>query len=71
MKDKTNTYFNGSRYADPTAHEALKPIIRDENILDKRVNDLIHTLKYIADLAGFDLLCRIEVKDRKTGKEFR
>ena len=46
-------------------------IIRDEDEQQKRVNTLIFVLKYITRLAGFELLNRIEIKDRKTGREYR
>lgn len=62
---------NGEGYADPTAYEGLKPIIQEEAEQQKRVNTLIFVLKYIIRLAGFDLLNRIEIKDKKTGREYR
>ena len=62
---------NKEGYPDPTAYEGLKPIIRDEDEQQKRVNTLIFVLKYITRLAGFELLNRIEIKDRKTGREYR
>lgn len=63
--------YNASGCADPTAYEALKPIIREENQLEGKVAFLIKILKYIINESGFDLLSRIEIKDRKTGREFR
>lgn len=62
---------NGEGYADPTAHAALEPIIREEAEAQKRFNGLIFVLKYIIHAAGFDLLNRIEIRDRKTGREYR
>lgn len=62
---------NSSGYSDPTAYLGTKPIIRAENEQSKRVTDLIGVLKYIIDAAGFDLLARIEIRDRKTGREYR
>lgn len=50
---------------------APKNIIRDEDEQQKRVNTLIFVLKYITRLAGFELLNRIEIKDRKTGREYK
>lgn len=46
-------------------------IIREEDEQQKRLNTLIFVLKYIIRLAGYDLLNRIELKDRKTGREYR
>lgn len=67
----TKPWQNSEGYSDPTAYEGLKPIIRDEDEQQKRVNTLIFVLKYITRLAGFELLNRIEIKDRKTGREYR
>lgn len=62
---------NSEGYSDPTAYNGTRSIIREENEQAKRVTVLIGTLKTIIDLAGFDLLARIEVRDRKTGREYR
>lgn len=62
---------NSSGYSDPTAYLGTKAIIREENEHQKRVTTLIGVLKYIIDAAGFDLLARIELRDRKTGREYR
>lgn len=62
---------NAEGYSDPTAGAALSNILREENEQQKRVTALIGVLKYIIDAAGFDLLERIELRDRKTGREYR
>lgn len=62
---------NSSGYSDPTAYLGTRQIIREENAQQKRVAELIGVLKYIIDAAGFDLLARIELKDRKSGREYR
>ncbi len=62
---------NGEGYADPTAYEGLKSVIREDAEQQKRLNTLIFVLKYMIGLAGFELLNRIELKDRKTGREYR
>ncbi|RKJ79310.1 hypothetical protein D7X33_08220 [Butyricicoccus sp. 1XD8-22] len=66
-----NPWKNAEGYTDPTAYEGLKPIIREETEQQKRVNALIYVLKYIIRAAGFELLNRIEIKDSKTGREYR
>ena len=66
-----NPKYNNEGYADPTAYEGLKPIIWEEDEQQKRLNTLIFVLKYIIRLAGYDLLNRVELKDKKTGKEYR
>lgn len=62
---------NREGYADLTAYEALKAIDRQESEQQRKVNALVGVLKYIINAAGFDLLARIELKDRQTGKEYR
>ena len=62
---------NGEGYADPTAYDALAPIVRQETETEKRANVLIKTLKSIIALAGFELIGRIVVRDVKTRREFK
>ena len=62
---------NGEGYADPTAYAALSPVIQADAELEKRSNTLIKTLKYIIGLAGFELISRIEIRDLRTGREFK
>ena len=62
---------NGEGYNDPTAFLGIQAVIRSESEPQKRSNTLIFVIKYIIDAAGYDLLNRIEVKDRKSGKEYR
>lgn len=62
---------NAEGYSDPTAGTAMSNILREENEQQRRVSSLIKELKIIIDDAGFDLLARIEIRDRKTGREYR
>lgn len=62
---------NNEGYDDPTACHGTKNIIREEDEQQKRLNTLIFVLKYIIRLAGFELLNRIELKDRRSGREYR
>jgi len=62
-----NPRLNSSGCKDLTAYEAVKNITKDE----KRAHALIKILKYIIDLAGFDLIERIQLKNKSTGKEFK
>lgn len=62
---------NNEGYDGPTAYHGTKNIIREEDEQQKRLNTLIFVLKYIIRLAGFELLNRIELKDRRSGKEYR
>jgi hypothetical protein len=46
-------------------------IWKEEQELDKKVHNLINVLKFIIDWAGFELISRIEIRDKKTRKEFK
>lgn len=62
---------NAEGYADPTAYNAMRNIDREENEQVKRVSALVSVLKYVIDAAGFDLVNRIELRDRSTGKLYK
>ena len=67
-----NPIFNSSGCKDLTAYYAIDNVIKEEKELDKRVHNLINVLKFIIiDWAGFELIGRIEIRDKKTRKEFR
>lgn len=55
----------------PTAYAALKAVGQEEAEQQQRVSALVRVLKYIIDAAGFDLLNRVELKDRRTGRVYR
>lgn len=63
--------YNASGCADPTAHDALLPMVQADAALEARTTRLIKALKSLIDLAEYDLVARIEVRDRKTGRIFR
>ena len=58
---------NASGYPDPTAYQAIQAA--DEQA--KRFDGVIRVLKYIIGLAGFELISRIEIRDKRTGREWR
>lgn len=68
---KKNPYYNSEGYPDPTAYHGTKNIIREDAELERKVAELIKTLKFIIRLADFELIERIAIKDNKTGREFR
>lgn len=63
----TDPRKNDKGYPDPTPYKAIKNIEKEED----RLRKLIRTIRYICDLAGFDIEGRIILIDRKTGKEWR
>ena len=67
---------NQEGYADPTATIAVGHVVREQNEIErheseKRAYDLIKVLKYIIRSADFELTERIQIRDTKTGREYR
>jgi hypothetical protein len=71
MGSGKNPRCNNEGYADPTAYEALRPIIAADTALENKVKFLIKVLKFISAEAGFIVLNRIELQDRHSGRVFR
>lgn len=66
-----NPRFNDSGCYDPTAYEALKPIIKDDAILENKAHNLVNTLKFVVEWAGFEFIGRIQIRHKKSGREFK
>lgn len=68
-------YRNIEGYPDPTAGEAIGTLTKEERKEERErnaaVTSLITILKQIISLAGFELVGRIVLKDKETGKEYR
>lgn len=73
IKDKDNPIRNQEGYMDLTRHDAVENITREEREKRERarVTKLVHTVFYICNVAGFDVVDRIVLKDRKTGRVWR
>ena len=69
--EQYNPRKNSEGYSDPTAYYGMKDLIREEELMDKQVNDLVHIIKTTCNLAGYEVIGRIQFKHKKTGKEFR
>ena len=64
-------FYNSSGYKDLTAGNAIKHVAKNEQEVDKRAADAVHICKRLIDIAGFELIGRIELKDKKTGIEYK
>lgn len=66
---------NSSGYPDPTAGTAWSNIRRGERQQEAErmavISNLIPVMKQTAELAGFEVVGRITLKDKATGKEYR
>lgn len=66
-----NPYLNAEGYADPTAYYGMKDVIKEEAELDRRAYDLVKVLKFIIRTAGFELIERVQIRDLKSGREYK
>lgn len=71
MSDKSKPWNNESGYHDPTSYEALKPIITEDNYIERTAHNLVNTCKFIAEWAGFEFIGRIQIRHKKSGREFK
>ena len=63
---------NAEGYADPTAYNAIKKVSAEgPEPFDDKVITIIKALKFIIAERGLELVARIELRDRKTGRFFR
>ena len=74
MGNNGKPWLNDSGCPDPTAYEAMKHIQCEEkrlNRVDSDAHTVVTTIKNILDLAGFELVERIQIRHKKSGKIFR
>lgn len=69
-------YKNADGYSDPTPGEAMSNIRREQRQQEAAerlavISRLIPVMKQTAELAVFEVVGRITLKDKETGKEFR
>ena len=64
------TFYNASGCKDPTAGRAISEITKEEREVDKRAKDAIQSCKWVLDCKGFELIGRIQIRDKKTGREY-
>lgn len=69
-------YKNAEGYIDPTPGEAMSNIRREQRQQEVAerlavISRLIPVLKQTAELAGFEVVGRITLRDKETGKEYR
>lgn len=62
---------NNEGYHDPTAYGGMKDVVREEAEQDAALHKLMHHIRYIAGLAGFDISSRITFTHKKSGKLFK
>jgi hypothetical protein len=68
---KSSPFFNSEGYADPTAFHGTKNIIKEETEMEDKVHSLVHVIRDIANLSGFEVIGRIQFRHKKSGREFK
>jgi len=64
-------FRNPSGLPDPTAHEALSKAQKEADEADARVQAFIRAVKTLTAQSGYELLARIEIRDKATGRCYR
>jgi len=59
--------LNDSGLPDPTAKQAMDKVLEEQN----RYKSFIRIIKLIGEMCDFEILNRIEIKDRRTGVIFK
>jgi hypothetical protein len=62
-----NPKLNGSGCKDLTAYEAIK----NTDKMPELVTQLVKVIKQLADISGFEIIGRIGLRNKTTGKEYK
>lgn len=68
--DRNNPRCNGEGYYDPTAYYGMRNVDR-KNKERERFHDLLNSIFYLCESAGFEIENRIVLVDKKTGRVWR
>lgn len=60
-------WLDSSGCPDPTAFRGEKVISKEE----QRVSDLIKCIRYVARMAGFEIINRVEFRDLKSHRTYK
>lgn len=62
---------NGSGYKDPTASTVLHAIQKKEQEIDERAARVIKLTKEMLNFCGFELIERVQIRHKQTGREYK
>lgn len=71
MPNNDKPWLNASGCPDPTAHKAIKNITAEEAKAERAARLTVNVIKGVLELAGFELVGRIQIKHKKTKKVFK
>lgn len=61
---------NAEGYTDNTAYQGTKDIIRAESAAERKNRLIIQIFRLVCELAGFEIVGRVTLKEKKSGREF-
>lgn len=64
-------YRNSEGYADPTAGAAMAVTNKEEQEVEKLNHKVIQSFRLLVDLAGFEIVGRVTLKHKKSGRIFK
>lgn len=64
-------FYNREGYPDPTAFHGIRQAMTEDDESVQRANALIKELKALIRESGFELITRIELRDKRSGREYR
>lgn len=65
------TYRNSEGYSDPTAGAAMAATNKEEQEIEKLNHKLIQMFRLLVDFAGFEIVGRVTLKHKKSGRIFK
>lgn len=64
-------YRNSEGYSDPTAEAAMAVTNKEEQEVEKLNHKVIQSFRLLVDLAGFEIVGRVTLKHKKSGRIFK
>lgn len=64
-------YKNCEGYADPTVGMAIGTVKKEEQDIEKLNHKVIQSFRLLVDLAGFEIVGRVTLKHKKSGRIFK
>ena len=72
FNSRNNPFYNDKGYADPTAYQGIEAAAASEyRARFDAIAALIHTVKYICGLAGFEVVGRITLRHKQSGDIYK
>lgn len=71
MKPIPKPWENAEGYTDLTAYNGINNAMKEKTEKQNVISALVGTLKGVAELAGFEIVGRVVLRDKKTGREYR